>query len=52
MSFGCRGNMENQKNNESACYSTTGGRKELKVTFSRYFRPLSKVDTLASFTIT
>lgn len=45
MSFGCcRGDMENQKNSENVSYRTTGGRKELKVTFSRYLRPSFKVD--------
>lgn len=34
MSFGCREDMENQRNSENACYRTTGGRKEFKVTFS------------------
>lgn len=42
MSFGCREDMGNQKNSENACYKTTGGRKELKVTFSRYLRLTNK----------
>ena len=43
MSFGSRGDMENQKNIENACYRTTKGRKKLKVTFSRYLRLINKL---------
>ena len=42
MSFGCRGDMEHQKNIENACYKTTKERKDLKVTFSRYLRLINK----------